>query len=89
MAQLLKGPELVDEDRMAQMEIRRRGVKARLDDEWPPGAKPCPQLGFHEDIAGATPDFGQLVVDGGLHARPDGVRLRRGSRRRGAKKINH
>ena len=49
---------------MAQVEIRSRGVKARLDDERPPGAKPRPQLSFDEDIAGSTPDFSQLVVDG-------------------------
>src|SRR5258708_37270619 len=60
MAELLELPQLMDEHRMSQMQVRRGGVEPRLDLERPAALDSLAQVGFVDDVDGTPFQFGDL-----------------------------
>jgi hypothetical protein len=56
MAQFLELPELVYQNGMPEMQVRGRGIKTGLYTKSPAILQSLNQLGFNEDLLGATPD---------------------------------
>ena len=56
MSELLKLPQLVEQHRVTDMEIRGSRVETRLDPEVLTVATPVDKLGFDQDFVGAPAD---------------------------------
>ena len=78
MAQVLKMAQLAQEDGVAQMQIRRRGIEAGFDDERPAGLELLTKVGFGDDLQ--HPPVDQAQSRGQVHWRLGGkpqTRVRR------------
>ncbi len=64
MAQLLKLAHLVDEHRMAQMQIGRGGVEAGLDAQGFAPLQALSKLGLDQNLIGSSPYLDHLIRDG-------------------------
>jgi hypothetical protein len=72
--QRLELPHLVHEHHVPQMQVRPRGVEARLDAERAPLGKALREVGLDVQVHDAALELGQLF------GRAEGVRIRHGSR---------
>ena len=64
MSLLLKLPHLVEQHRMAQMQIRRSGIEARLDPERRAASKLANEVLLGEQILYSSFEFSELRVRG-------------------------
>ena len=73
MTVLLELAHLVDEHGVPQMQIWRRRVKARFDDQWTTACEFAHQVSLGEDFLRTAAQFGQLLghgaIDGGKFGR--------------------
>src|SRR5690606_7094585 len=67
VTQVLQLLQLVEEHRVAEMQVGRRGIEAGLDPQRAPGAQLLAQLGLDQQLVRAAPDDLDLSFDG-FHA---------------------
>src|SRR5687768_8758591 len=78
MPELLELPQLVEQHRVAEMEVGRRRVETRLDPELFAVAEPFDELGFDQDFVGAPADDREGLIDIGGDAAFHGISWRSG-----------
>ncbi len=69
MAQILQLPQLVELDRMPEMQVRPRRVETLLDREGLAAGELGAQFAFDQQLVGAAPEDGDVVVDVEGHER--------------------
>ncbi len=70
MPEFLELAHLVDQDRMAEMEIRRSRIESGLDTHGYPVAQPLAQFLFDQNFLRPARNFRHLVRDRIHHKRP-------------------
>src|SRR5262249_2998268 len=69
VAEVLEVAQLLQDDRVPEVQVGRRGIEAELDQERAPGPRRAlelpAQLGLDDDLGGPAPDAGHLDVDRG------------------------
>ena len=60
MAELLELPHLVQQHGVAEMQVRRGGIEAGLDQQRLAAPQLPDQVGFGEDLLGAASELGEL-----------------------------
>src|SRR5262249_21464909 len=68
MAEVLELPQLVELDRVTQVQVRARRIEAFLDPQRLAALELGGQLGLHQQLVGASLENGELVGDVGRHA---------------------
>ena len=63
MAERLELPHLVDQHRVSQVQVGRRGIEAGLDPQRPAAGQPLAQFVLEQDFLRAAANACQLLVD--------------------------
>src|SRR5690606_15078 len=63
MAEVLELAQLINEDGMPEVQVRRGRVEARLDPQWLATLELFDQLGFHQEFIRTALDQRQLLFD--------------------------